>query len=199
MYESTQRGPPPKRIQANRHTHAPTDKVTATRSNLPLYRPSMPRKEIWYDMRHAHQREKDVLALCPRHGSDFFLLREERTAPHRRPQQARNEPENRRRPRGHQHRGTKHGMTDAHTPEGTPLPQTTHTTNASTRRTRGMPGARCPHARKREQHKVWLKARTRHSIVLVLVNKASHSTSLPTRTLYRSPTPWMRYGQMGTG
>ena len=39
-----------------------------------------------------------------------------------------------------------------------------------------MPGARWPHARKFEQHKVWLKARTRHSNVLALVNKPSRRT-----------------------
>ena len=178
MYESAQTGPPPKGTQANPHTNAPTNQVTATRTIFPLNRPSTPRKEIWYAMTHAHQRE-------------------EGTARHQRPQRSHNEPQNTRRARGNQQRGTKHGMRGAHTPERTLPPQNTHTTNPGTRRTGGRPGARCPHARKSEQHTVWLKARTRHSNVLVLVSKPSRSTSLPKSTLCRSPTPWMCYGQMG--
>ena len=127
--------------------------------------------------------------------------REEGTACHQRPQQAHKEPENTRRGRGRQHRRTKPGMRGAHTPERTPRPQNTHTTNPSTRRTRGMRGARCPHTRKYGQRKVWQEASTRHSNVLVLVNKPSRLTcltpNLPTRTLCSSPTPWMWSGRIG--
>ena len=58
MYGSTQRGPAPKEKQVNCNAHVATDQVTATRTTFPLYRPSTPRKEIWYDMRDAHQREE---------------------------------------------------------------------------------------------------------------------------------------------
>ena len=167
IYQSIQGESRPEETQTN----PPNEHVTATRTT-----PSSPPLSIG-----GQRRRKDHGMTCTARTGGDGTPPETKRSTHKAQEHTKNK-----RP---QHRGTKHGMTDTHTPQGTPLRQNTHDTNRGTRTTRGMPGARCPNNRKYGQHKVWQKAWTRHTIVLVRVNNPSSPTSLFTRTLCRSPTP----------